>query len=159
MLLRSLFVLFITFVTFCNAEEELIETKLTGKTIYISTIKLPWFQALNHCVKNGYTMVSIKTFEENKELLKELKRVIRTEDTQVWIGGLKHHQFANFRWVSDGSHVATASGYTNWAPGEPADSFYYDQFCMAMLFRKGSAPWDDLNCWVKNLFVCEKRDD
>ncbi|XP_055689629.1 C-type lectin mannose-binding isoform-like [Lutzomyia longipalpis] len=155
---NTLFVLFVSFLTFCGADQTLIEKELTGRTVYISKIKLNWNDAFDYCIRNGLTFAKIKSAEENTELSEKLKTVIRTEEFQVWIGGIEHHQDSSFRWVSDSQPITNKLGYkyTNWNTGEPTN-YQNNEYCLEILFRKEDGKWNDFPCSARHHFVCEKR--
>nr|AAS17937.1 16.4 kDa salivary protein [Lutzomyia longipalpis] len=151
-------VFLVSFLALCNAEDY-DKVKLTGRTVYISRSKAPWFTALDNCNRLRFTFAMIKSQKENEELTNALLSVIKSDEENVWIGGLRHDLDDYFRWISFGTALSKTS-YTNWAPKEPTGRPHRtqnDEFCMQMSFKDGGK-WSDNTCWRKRLYVCEKRD-
>uniref|UniRef100_A0A1B0CKD2 Putative c-type lectin n=1 Tax=Lutzomyia longipalpis TaxID=7200 RepID=A0A1B0CKD2_LUTLO len=121
--------------------EGVVPRQLTGRKVFISKMPLSWFDGQSFCKKNGFTLTSIKSENEDNELNQALKDVLAEDIHWVWVGG---NSFSGeWRWIGDGSLV----DYSNWdvKDGEP-NNYNNNEHCMHLRVRWIEDKWNDNDC-------------
>uniref|UniRef100_A0A914UPF9 Uncharacterized protein n=1 Tax=Plectus sambesii TaxID=2011161 RepID=A0A914UPF9_9BILA len=84
----------------------------------VETQKMTWFNANRSCTQQGGRLASIRNDTDNQFLLTLMTIFIKTNDTNVWVGGRTNIAVSgnskNWFWT-DGSDFTT---YENWADGK-----------------------------------------
>nr|ANW11439.1 LolCTLb [Bichromomyia olmeca] len=160
MKIHFLVVLFLSYVSFSLADFH-DKQEFKGKDIYISRIKKNWFDALDYCRKKKYTLLTIKSSEENANALASIEKLMEKKDEDhIWIGGFQFRpdKPKAYRWVSDLKKIVDV--FTDWAPGEPNHGRNINEFCMEFFTKKSAnidMKWNDHVCSNEQYFICEKR--
>ncbi|XP_073821571.1 uncharacterized protein [Musca autumnalis] len=114
-----------------------------GDKFYVETsAEYTWFEALNICLKQGMTLVTIESWE------KQLKLLEITPQQKVWIGGHDLITRNKFEWISNGQKF----NFTNWLNGPPPNN-NGTAHCVEMLFV--NLKWNSLDCNERRGFICE----
>ncbi|XP_064415760.1 galactose-specific lectin nattectin-like [Latimeria chalumnae] len=113
-------------------------------------VPLNFHRAKKHCenIVQGGRLVSIHSAFQNRKII----QLIQNEAgscPRTWIGGYRQLFKKSFYWL-DGSRW----NYSNWAPGEPNNFFFFEN-CLEMNYPHTGA-WNDIRCWYRKPFVCEK---
>ncbi|KAM4603623.1 asialoglycoprotein receptor 2-like [Polymixia lowei] len=107
---------------------------------YISSSYKNWNDSSQDCKDKGAHLVII-TSREEQQFINNLKK-------RAWIGLTDEEEEGTWKWV-DGTPLTTA----NWAASQP-DNYGRNEDCVEV---HGSGRWNDLDCMVKRLWICEKE--
>ena len=113
---------------------------------------MTWFEAKDHCKREGGKLVEINSEEENKALADEIKRANHTTDSDgkkihFWIGLSDVTNEGEWRLASNESKKTS---YLNWQTGEPSNET--DQDCARLRivpYLPFKNTWSDINCKAK----------
>ncbi|KAF7686731.1 CD209 antigen-like protein C [Silurus meridionalis] len=111
---------------------------------YISTEKKNWTESRVDCRGRRADLVIINSLEEQEFLLKHLGR------NRAWLGLSDRDTEGEWKWV-DGTPLTTAY----WREGEPNNE--RDEDCAEIWGISNRKGWNDMPCWHKQLWVCEKK--
>lgn len=115
--------------------------------LFVTTPK-PWHEAQTYCYNYnggiGYHLVTVNSDAEEQFL-------DRTETalgiSNWWIGYTDEGIEGSWIWPND------YSNHVNWVPGEPSNSD--DEDCAVDRWN-GADGWNDLNCNISTVFICER---
>jgi len=114
----------------------------------VSIMKADWFNAHSTCAAQGMELAKIKSSEENA-VVRELVWSKAGKGTRaIWFGANDLRREGSWNW-SDGSPMR----YRNFAAGEP-NNYNRQEDCGAIAYDQ---KWNDMNCKIPLLYVCEKR--
>jgi hypothetical protein len=115
--------------------------------VFITEAK-DWGSAQAHCkgLGLGFNLVTVNDSQEEAFLAQEQ---LGHGLPQWWIGYNDSKSEGQFSWVG-----GTASGYQNWAPGQPDN--YFEEDCTEDGWD-GDGRWNDLPCNYTRPFICERR--
>ncbi len=114
--------------------------------MYCTTTK-SWSSAKSYCEGYGYTLATIDDSSEDDWVYENTRSYSRYG--WWWIGYTDSAVEDTWVW-SDGE----SSTYTDWASGEPSDSYYYEKDC-AVYSPSWSSDWYATSCSYYVYFVCE----
>nr|ANW11438.1 LolCTLa [Bichromomyia olmeca] len=160
MVTHFLVVLFLGYLSLSHADMH-DKQVFKGKEIYISKVKKNWFDALDYCIKKDYSLLTIKSSEENENALAAIKKIMEKKDEDhIWIGGFQFQpdKPKTYRWVQNLRKIVDV--FTDWAPGEPNHGRQINEFCMEIFTKKSAnidMKWNDHVCSKEQYFICEKR--
>uniref|UniRef100_A0A8D0GKR9 C-type lectin domain-containing protein n=1 Tax=Sphenodon punctatus TaxID=8508 RepID=A0A8D0GKR9_SPHPU len=118
------------------------------KQYYFSNTTLPMEKARKICKESSGDLVVINSETERKFLFNYNFRYGKKNNLYI---GLTVSLDRKFSWL-DGSPV----DYVAWAPNEP-NFKNEDENCVVMYDKSGF--WNDINCGVRNGFVCERHNN
>uniref|UniRef100_A0A146M2D9 Pulmonary surfactant-associated protein D n=1 Tax=Lygus hesperus TaxID=30085 RepID=A0A146M2D9_LYGHE len=123
-----------------------------------SAMKMNWYDALVYCKSRHYDLATVRSEEENYQLLVALQKAgIPTGTT--WIGGTRLSSAQEeFFWITDGRPVNNE--YVNWQPGEPNNGNAHNERCVEYFYdpndyHESNVAWNDQACASENYFACE----
>ncbi|CAH1267173.1 HGF [Branchiostoma lanceolatum] len=128
--------------------------------------KVSWNTAKSKCERLGANLASVKDQGENNFIKDLIVGAPKGRVPYVWLG--LHKVGKKWMWT-DGSQVT----YTNWAPGEPNDSWWQSKFrgenCGGVYSKTGKkwgarlyserGQWNDNTCSWKYPYVCERPNE
>ncbi|VDH97795.1 C-type lectin superfamily 17 member A [Mytilus galloprovincialis] len=114
---------------------------------FISTDELDWSTARDICqeFEGGY-LCEIETKDESDYL----ETVTLPTHKGFWLGG-KDEVEGHWKWMTSGKDFT----YTDWSPNEPND-LNHNEDCLH-LFQARSQHWNDIDCALKQNYICETR--
>ncbi|XP_031470281.1 macrophage mannose receptor 1-like [Phasianus colchicus] len=121
------------------------------KQYYFSRERVPMEKARRICQRNFADLVVIEDENERQFIWKYINRKlsgIYLQEESYFIG-LFFSSDRKLSWLGK-----TPVNYVAWAPSEPSYS-HNDENCVVM--RKDFGFWNDINCGLKNAFICERR--
>lgn len=128
-----------------DAEACGIGWKPFDKSCYkIHTLPMTWEESLAHCLSVNAHLVKVTSREEMDFIYFSFVKPLRSGS--AWIG--LNLQQGSFRWTDN-----TDLRYKNWNVGEP-NNFKGYEHCVEIFVNNGK--WNDIPCWLKRPFVCEK---
>lgn len=115
--------------------------------LFVTTPKT-WHEAQTYCYNYndsiGYHLVTVNSNTE-EEFLDQTETLLGMSNW--WIGYTDEGIEGSWIWPND------QSSYVNWAPGEPNN--VGDEDCAIDRYN-GIDGWNDLNCNIANVFICER---
>ncbi|XP_071357196.1 C-type mannose receptor 2-like [Trachinotus anak] len=102
-------------------------------------IQMTWSQARVYCISMYRDLASVTTLSQNNQIASML-------ETNTWIGLYR----SGWDYWSD----STPTSFTNWHTGQPDNSGYTMQSCVAV--NTTAHTWWDVDCNEKHYFVCQK---
>ena len=123
-------------------------TRSKSAYYYASKTPLSWFNAQSACNDLGAHLVEINDEAEHDFVVQFVKDNM---DESVWVGGRYVTSEGVWRWDSSMDLIG-GDAYTNWAPGQPADSS--SASCL-QLWKERGYKWDDFFCNLSRHFVCD----
>ncbi|XP_049426060.1 C-type lectin domain family 4 member M-like [Epinephelus fuscoguttatus] len=116
----------------------------SGSFYYISSIKETWQDSRNDCVRRGADLMIINSNEE-QEFTRKYRQI-------MWIGLTDRETEEVWKWV-DGTSLTTSF----WHTGEPNNYEGTNEDCVAVNYHDYKNSWNDLECIIKNFWICEKK--
>nr|XP_033479569.1 CD209 antigen-like protein C [Epinephelus lanceolatus] len=111
---------------------------------YISSIKETWQDSRDDCVRRGADLMIINS-EEEQEFTRKYRQI-------MWIGLTDRETEEVWKWV-DGTLLTTSF----WHSGEPNNYEGTNEDCVAVNYHDYKNSWNDLECVIKNFWICEKK--
>ena len=101
-----------------------------------------WGGAVRSCMKEGGTLASIESKEE--------QMIVKDKAPNgAWIGLSDKNREGNFTWTN-----GMAVAYTKWVKGQPNKNGANDEDCVWI--RTVSGEWDDISCSRSPPYVCQR---
>lgn len=120
--------------------------QLNGRDVQVFTGKDNWFKASETCLKRGMRLLSIKSSNENKEVVGVAKDYGMNS---TWIAANDLGESRRWTW----SHCGVPVNETYWQQGEPSD---VDMHCVEAVAEGHSHNWKVINCHEQRAFICEQ---
>jgi hypothetical protein len=130
---------------------------IDNKRIVLSVQPLNFYQAYRLCEQTGGSLMRIENEAEN-DLIQQylLSNSYQSKSLSAWIGAWRLGENGTtaeyFYWLNSG--VALTAGYSNWQPGAPDNGADHLEQCVHLYYGFGYN-WNDINCEVACLAVCE----
>ncbi|XP_078021645.1 uncharacterized protein LOC144461835 [Epinephelus lanceolatus] len=116
----------------------------SGSFYYISSINKTWQDSRDDCVRRGADLMIINSKEE-QEFTRKYRQI-------MWIGLTDRETEGVWKWV-DGTLLTTSF----WHSGEPNNYEGTNEDCVAVNYHDYKNSWNDLECVIKNFWICEKK--
>ncbi|XP_049900124.1 CD209 antigen-like protein C isoform X2 [Epinephelus moara] len=116
----------------------------SGSFYYISSIKETWQDSRDDCVRRGADLMIINS-EEEQEFTRKYRQI-------MWIGLTDRETEGVWKWV-DGTSLTTSF----WHSGEPNSYEGTNEDYVAVNYHDYKNSWNDLECIIKNFWICEKN--
>ncbi|KAK8748924.1 hypothetical protein OTU49_015593 [Cherax quadricarinatus] len=121
-------------------------TQVLDECFYLSTHKLTWEKARQHCQGMLGDLASPKHPYALKSFI--ISSIGIGDDKTVFVGGEDESKNRQFKWL-DGRVIATS----DWSPGEPNNS-HGREFCVN-LYNTRHPVFNDISCDEQHLFACQ----
>ncbi|XP_042340449.1 C-type lectin domain family 17, member A-like [Plectropomus leopardus] len=119
-------------------------TYFSGSLYYISSTEKTWEESRLDCQQRGADLVIINSKEEQD--------FVRRFQKLLWIGLTDRETEGTWKWV-DGTLLTTSY----WAPREPnGHIFHRHEDCAEIQNYKAEKSWNDISCYGKKFWICEK---
>uniref|UniRef100_A0A4W5R898 C-type lectin domain-containing protein n=1 Tax=Hucho hucho TaxID=62062 RepID=A0A4W5R898_9TELE len=134
-------------LAFCDKGSENI--KLESSWYFLSTVKNPWRESRQDCLKRGADLVIVNSDKEQKFLFGFNKR--------AWIGLTDSVTEGTWKWV-DGTTLTTGYWHSQQPNNGGANPANRDQDCVELNTetRRPVKAWNDQSCFHHRYWICEK---
>ena len=124
---------------------EFIHRNVELKSCYFfSKTKMTWPDARDDCIRRGSYLVAVQSKQED-DFLRGI--LVTKEDADHWMGGSDLLKEGQWVWHQSGEQFT----YTNWFPGQPDNS--RGEAC---LMYWNDIKWNDADCSMQYIYICEK---
>uniref|UniRef100_A0AAZ3RYN8 C-type lectin domain-containing protein n=1 Tax=Oncorhynchus tshawytscha TaxID=74940 RepID=A0AAZ3RYN8_ONCTS len=124
--------------------------KFESSWYFLSTVKKPWRESRQDCLKRGADMVIINSDKEQEFLFSFIKR--------AWIGLTDSVTEGTWKWV-DGTQLTTPSYWQSQQPDNGGDNPANGEEDCVELNTETWLPvkaWNDQSCFNNRYWICEK---
>ncbi|KAF6202392.1 hypothetical protein GE061_004791 [Apolygus lucorum] len=139
------------------AYSQKIADNTRAKKFEVYKNKLSWVAALEKCKERHTDLATIRSQEENDNLVYMIKKTLPEYTSwgwgnAVWIGGTRNNSEKGYYWMTDG--VSVENFYDNWRSGDPKSNG--DHSCMDYVVPTGDAFfWYESICDGEFHYACE----